>query len=266
VQRVYGGDMLGNMWRFDVNDTLPPGGRDATVLFTTMAGAYTQPITSKPELALVGTKPVVYIGTGRYLGASDVADTGQQSLYAVKDDLTATGIGNANTAACMVSQTLSVLDANTRVVTSNNAVDLNVKCGWRLNFNPGNTTPGERVNVDMKLQLGVLGLITNIPENSICTIGGSSFIYFFDFAKGTNVGDFVEITDVNGVPSAHASNKVGERVGSSTAVGMNTYRLPDGRVVTTVTTADGRYPVYGNPSYTGSLAQTRRVLWRELLN
>jgi type IV pilus assembly protein PilY1 len=266
IQRVYGGDMFGNLWRFDVNDIIPPGGKDAFNLFQTRAGAYVQPITAKPELALVGTKPVVYVGTGRYLGTSDITDLGQQTLYAVKDDLSATGIGNASTAGCMVTQTLAVLDSNTRVVTSNNPVDLNTKCGWKINFNPANNTPGERINVDMKLQLGVLGVITNIPENSVCTIGGSSFVYFFDFAKGTNVGDFVEVTDVNGVPSAHASNKVGERIGSSTAVGMNTYRLPDGRVITTVTTSDGRYPAYGNPTYSGFGLLTRRVLWRELLN
>jgi type IV pilus assembly protein PilY1 len=167
-----------------------------------------------------------------------------------------------------VKQTLAVLDANTRVITTTFPVDFNVKCGWYVDFNPGNSTPGERINVDMKLQLGVLGVITNIPENSVCTTGGSSFIYFFDYSDGTSVSDksFVEVTDVNGVVSTVAANKVGERIGNATAVGMNTYRLKDGRVVTTVTTSDDKHPVYGNPTYTGGGVTAKRVLWRELLN
>jgi type IV pilus assembly protein PilY1 len=270
IQRIYGGDMLGNVWRFDINDILPPAGKDAFKMATLTAGAYTQPITTKPELGLVGTKPVVYVGTGRYLGATDLGDLGQQSVYAIKDRLDAVYLNSPrnNTPCTFVKQTLTALDANTRSVTSNLPVDLdnNNVCGWYIDFNPSDQTPGERINVDMKLQLGVLGILTNIPEQSVCTTGGSSFIYFFDYATGRNVGDFEEITDINNVPSTHAPNKVGERIGNSTGEGFNTIRLPDGKVVTVVTTSDDRHPVYGNPTHPGLSSATRRVLWRELLN
>ncbi len=276
IQRIYGGDMFGNLWRFDINGSYPPAGKDAFLLATLQSGSYLQPITTKPELGLVGTKPVIFVGTGRYIGSSDVTDTGQQSLYAIKDNLTGIPVGNPRTSTCgatpsqpFVKQTLAVLDVNTRVITSTTAVDFtNTHCGWYVDFNPGNSTPGECINVDMKLQLGVLGVITNIPETSVCTVGGSSFIYFFDYSDGTSVSDksFVEVTDINGVVSTVAANKVGERIGNATAVGMNTYRLKDGRVVTTVTTSDDKHPVYGNPTYTGAAIATRRVLWRELLN
>jgi type IV pilus assembly protein PilY1 len=265
IQRIYGGDMFGNLWRFDVNDILPPAGRDAFKLATLQVGAYLQPITTKPELGVVGTKIMVYVGTGRYLGASDLTDTGQQTLYGIKDDLTATSAGTPHSNACFVQQTLGVVDANTREIASPLPVDLSTKCGWFIDFNPSSSSPGERINVDMKLQLGVLGVITNIPENSACKVGGSSFIYFFDYADGSNVANFVEVTDVNGVPSTVKTTKVGERIGNSTAVGMNMYKLGD-KVVTTVTTSDDKHPVYGNPVGSSGTGIVRRVLWRELLN
>jgi hypothetical protein len=44
--RVYGGDMLGNVWRFDVNDNLAPSGREASLLGTAKApDGSPQPIT-----------------------------------------------------------------------------------------------------------------------------------------------------------------------------------------------------------------------------
>ncbi len=256
LQRVYGGDNLGNLWRFDINDQYPPTGRDAFKLAFFQSGAYQQPVTTKPELGLIGSKPIIFVGTGRYLGASDLVDVNQQSLYAIRDDLSATPIGNARSGTCapsgtMVQQTLTVIDTNTRS-TSTNTVDFAVNCGWFLDFNPANSTPGERVNVDPKLQLGVLAVATNIPENSVCTVGGSSFLYFFDYGSGRF------ITNVPG-------GVVGQRISSSIAVGLNTYRLPDGRVVTTVTTSDDKHPVFGNPSNPLIAATGKRVLWRELL-
>jgi type IV pilus assembly protein PilY1 len=284
IRRIYGGDMLGNLWRFDINDTYGAAGRDAFKMATLRVGTTRQPITAKPELGLIdygttkGTVPVIYVGTGRYVGSPDVTDLSLQTIYAIRDKLDSTYLDNPRALShasntpdatnCMVEQKLASLDSQTRVISTNYNVDLSAQdCGFLIDLkDPANTTPGERVNVDMKLQLGVLGVITNIPENSICTVGGSSFIYFLDFAKGGTLGNFQEITDVNNVPSTSASNKVGERVGNSTAVGMNTYRLPDGRVVTTVTTADDKHPVYGNPTYTGGAVTAKRVLWRELLN
>ncbi len=254
LERVYGGDMLGNLWRFDINDIIAPSGKEATQLAFFQAGTYVQPVTTAPELGLVNNLPVVFVGTGRYLGASDVNDQGQQSLYGIVDRLNATGIGNARTeTTCpLVQQTLQVGGNNTRT-TSNLPVSLSTNCGWFLDFNPANSTPGERVNVDPKLQLGVLAVATNIPEQSVCTVGGSSFLYFFDYTTGS------------AVPTA-AGGVAGTMVGNAITVGLNTYRLPDGRVVTTVTTSDDKHPVSPNPSSPNFAFAGKRVMYRELSN
>jgi type IV pilus assembly protein PilY1 len=255
MQRIYGGDQLGNLWRFDINNQYPPAGLDAVQLANFVAGSYVQPITTQPELGLVNGVPVVYVGTGRYIGASDLSDLNQQSLYAIVDKLTGTGIGNARTeTTCpLVQQSLTVIDVNTRS-TSTLPVDLTTKCGWFVDFNPtGGNTPGERVNIDPKLQLGVLAVATNIPDASVCTVGGSSFLYFFDYSTGRFV-------------STATNNVAGTRIGNAIAVGVNTYQLPSGQVVSTVTTSDDQHPTFGNPSSPGIFDIGKRVMWRELLN
>ena len=254
IARVYGGDLLGNLWRFDVDDIIAPTGKEATKLAFFQVGTSFQPITTTPELGTLNNRPIVYVGTGRYLGVSDVNDTSQQSLYAIVDQMNATGIGNARTeTSCpLVQQSLTIINSTTRS-TSTLPVDFASKCGWFIDFNPANASPGERVNIDPKLQLGILAVATNIPQNSVCTVGGSSFLYFFDYSTGTFV--------------ATSSGQVaGQMIGNSIAVGLNTYRLPDGRVVTTVTKADATYPGFGNPPSTNLVNAGKRVMYRELLN
>jgi type IV pilus assembly protein PilY1 len=254
IKRIYGGDMLGNLWRFDVDDVIAPAGTEATQLASFQTAGGPQPITTVPELGLVSNKPMIFVGTGSYLTSTDVTDTNQQSLYGIVDKLEATGIGNARSASCaLVQQTVTNIDANSRT-TSTQPVDLNTKCGWYLDFPAVSAGSGsERVNVDPKLQLGVLAVATNIPANNICTVGGSSFLYFFDYATGQFV-------------STSAGGVAGTRLGNAIVVGLNTYRLPDGRVITTPTLSDDTRPPKGNPDNPLVGAIGKRVMWRELLN
>jgi len=91
------------------------------------------------------------------------------------------------------------------------------------------------------------------PCNAECTVGGTSFLYFFDYTTGQFV-------------STSAGGVVGQRIGNAIAVGINTYQLPSGKVVSTVTTSDDQHPVFGNPSNPLGVALGKRVGWRELLN
>ncbi|MBP9805033.1 MAG: hypothetical protein KBE22_09040, partial [Candidatus Accumulibacter sp.] len=101
AERVYGGDLLGNLWRFDINGDILPDGYDAHLLATLKdANGKAQAITARPELGKVKNHPVVFVGTGKLLGASDFepSPTGpkfqRQSFYAIKDRLDATEYGN----------------------------------------------------------------------------------------------------------------------------------------------------------------------------
>jgi type IV pilus assembly protein PilY1 len=71
---VYGGDLLGNLWRFDINTTDPVA---QVVLIATLKDSSNnpQPITTAPELALINSKRIIYVGTGKYLEISDLTTT-----------------------------------------------------------------------------------------------------------------------------------------------------------------------------------------------
>jgi type IV pilus assembly protein PilY1 len=279
IERVYGGDMLGNVWRFDLNDTIPPAGRDAFLLASLKVGTTPQPITTTPEVGTYIKNGItynyVYVGTGRYLGTTDLTDTSQQSLYGLVDKFTATGIGDVrNSPNCpIVAQTLSNLSSTSRT-TSHNAFDPASACGWYVDFNPGNSTPGERVNVDMSLQLGVLAVGTNVPMNSVCTVGGTSWLYFFNYLDGTVLPG--------------ANNVAGQQFDNSILVGLTVIQigtgggdyLPDpnctsnctppaggggGRTVTLGVGSDKDVKPTPNPPSPSSGAGGKRVMWRELL-
>jgi len=91
---VYAGDVLGNLWRFDLtNATSSNWGTAVTKMFTTASG---QPITTAPVVAEVPAvtassfpKLIIAFGTGQKLPltatASEVYATGTQSIYGVWD-------------------------------------------------------------------------------------------------------------------------------------------------------------------------------------
>jgi len=186
AQRVYGGDMLGHVWRFDFDDNIAPSGREAALLAraeTPTGGP--QPIVIRPQLTELpnGGPKLVTIATGRLLGASDVADNSVQSLYVFKDTLTA-GVGVLRSNSGMVRQSLvnaTVNGQNTRRIGTLNAVDWGSKLGWFVDFS---LTAGERVNVET-IQVGnLLTFASNAPSSSVCIPGGLSWLYFFNIGTG----------------------------------------------------------------------------------
>ncbi|MCC6472776.1 MAG: hypothetical protein IT514_03430 [Burkholderiales bacterium] len=250
--RVYGVDLRGNVWRFDVNDTINPAGREATRIATARdPDGVRQPITTRPELAEIGSppEPFVYVATGRYLGTTDIPEVGVtaqvQSLYAIHDPLNTTAYASLRTS--LREQTITNVGAGG---TSTRTVSCTGNCnsldGWFVDF-PDN---GERVNVDMKLQLGTLVVATNVPNTSACAVGGYSWLNYFDFRNGAPVA-----TSPGGL--------VGQRLADSLVVGLNIVRLPSGKTVVIATNADARQRTidvpFDTPAPTG-----RRISWREV--
>ncbi|MCX7896390.1 MAG: PilC/PilY family type IV pilus protein [Rhodocyclaceae bacterium] len=241
TQHVYAGDLDGNVWRFDII------AGTATKLATLgkTAGAGTQPVTTRPELAEIKingvSRRVILVATGKYLGQSDVASTDMMSLYGIKDDLSTTyGLIRAHPQTVMQN-----LSGNTglRTITYTAMADNSV--AWYMDFD---VKLGERVDVDAKYQLGWWVVPANIPEPNVCNIGGSSWLYFVDPWPKANKVSTPEQT-IN--------------TGNSLIVGINIVKLPSGKVVTIVTTSDAKYPTYGNPP-SAAARQIRRLQWREL--
>lgn len=98
VDYVYAGDLLGNLWKFDLKDPNPENWKvvfedadgDPKPLFQAVnANGLRQPITTQPQVVIPckynqkGT--FVSFGTGRYLGKADFDDETVQSVYGIWD-------------------------------------------------------------------------------------------------------------------------------------------------------------------------------------
>jgi len=252
TERVYGVDLLGNVWRFDVNDILAPTGIEATKLATLVDSSNNpQPITTRPELAEVAGYPHVYVGTGRYLGTTDNSNTQAQTIWALRDPLTATSLTSLRTT--LKHMTITNQGSGTAAFRT---VGCTAQCGstdgWFADF----PDTGERVNIDIKLQLGTLVVATNVPQNNACNIGGYSWLNYFNNATGNAVSSSAD--------AAVGRRLVGADGTESLAVGVNIVRLPGGKVVVIVTTSSGQQITasvpFDVPPPTG-----KRISWREII-
>lgn len=175
---VYAGDLLGNVWRFDIETTPSP----TPLLFATLknAAGQAQPVTTTPQTAMLKNKyPVVFIGTGKYLESNDLKNADVQSMYAIKDDGTPVGNPRSHTGSIdgMVQQTITTTGV-TRTGTSN-PVDFSKDRGWFFDFPDKATTSPfatERVNIDIILSAGTLYIATIVPSTSTCAPGGYSWL------------------------------------------------------------------------------------------
>jgi type IV pilus assembly protein PilY1 len=208
---VFGGDQLGNVWRLDMSQAMAAYPAVTTGAPTVMrlatlkdASGRIQPITARPAGTHIGTTRIYYVGTGRYLGNSDLTDPGaasgfawQQSIYAIKDQLDTVGFTPPASfrTGSVVQQTFSSSGANRTI--SKNAVDWATKDGFFIDLNPtfasdpiAGNTPGERVVLDIRLILGTLIVTSTIPNaGGGCVPGGNSFQYGLDFKTGGYVGN-----------------------------------------------------------------------------
>jgi type IV pilus assembly protein PilY1 len=241
-KRFYGGDLQGNLWRFDVDNLVLPNQAALLLAKFQVNDSTPQPITTRPETAEISGKPVIIVATGRYLNAADVEDKTQQSIYAVKDSLTATGLGDVRANTSMVQQTFTVSD-NTATI-SKNPVNWATNNGWWADL----PHSGERVFTNLALQFGVLSIATGIPNGDACSSGGSSWRYFLNAADGTS-----SLVNAGELWSAN-----------SLIAGQSWVKLRDGSTIVVRPTTDGalRGESGGNPPGSGS--NPLRTSWREL--
>jgi type IV pilus assembly protein PilY1 len=244
-RRIYGGDMKGWLWRFDFDDNYAPAGDEALALGRALTPANVpQPITTMPILARVGNigaLPTVSIGTGRYLGSSDIGDQTLQSVYVFKDTLGTTGLGTLRGNAGMVQQTMAAVAlGNTRRITGLQAVDWSTQNGWYIDLS---LSAGERVNVDMTQTSRLLAVASNVPAPTACNPGGTSWLYFFDLTTGS-ISDAIYL--------------------DAMTAGTNLYKTGD-TLRMTVSDVKGGRRTFTPPPPGGTGSSLRRSSWRELV-
>ena len=254
VGAIYGGDLKGNLWRFNIN-----AGTSFKLALLRDSSMVPQPVTTEPSLGLVNGKHVVFVGTGQYLGTSDLTTTQRQTVYAIKDDNNASTIDTPRTATganAFVAQTLTInlLDPATRI-GSNLPVDWTAVGGWYVDLLPAVTGEGsERVHVNMDLTRGVLAFASTIPASSVCSPGGYGYFTYLNYATGGYVPG-----SIGGVTSYRVDNVI---------VGINVVYI-DGVPKYLIVKANDPTPKPppGEPPGGGGGGgfQGKRAIWRELL-
>lgn len=245
VKYAYGGDLLGNLWKFDLTSGTPV----ASLLINVGSS---KSITAKPALGQVvlangQKKRVVFFTTGRLLGNSDLTLTGTQSAYGIWD-------ADTGSPTTLVTATASA-GGNGRIGSVLTSVfDNNANLGWQMDF----PEAGERGNTDPTLAFGTLIFTTNKPTTpDPCNPSGfTSWIYNLDYLSGG-------VVQLPGDTNTHlATQYTGAATRPIVAV------TPSGAVYTytRLTGSSGsstqKDPTRIKPSSQGA----RRVTWRELLN
>lgn len=241
IEYVYGGDLKGNLWRFDLSgDNISSW--NVKLLATLLDPNNTaQPITHAPELATVDNKRMVFVGTGQLLGESDLSTTQTQSMYALVDNLssypTITSVRTSLKAKIITDNTID-----------SSAIDYNTYRGWYFDL-PGS---GERVNTDPVIVKHMLIFNTNQPSAIACST--ASYEYIVDIKTG---GQVTGITGGDGQPVARIA------ISNSFASKPTIIILPNGQVKSIIHNADHTISVINLPPNNIN-RPVQRVAWKEI--
>jgi type IV pilus assembly protein PilY1 len=223
VDYVYGGDLFGNLWKFNLTSAKPSDwvkSANKFLLFKAVSSNGTaQAITTRPQVVrhpkIVDKQQTVLVlfGTGKYLEPTvDNTQTGQatQTFYGIWDD-GSTGASTLTRAALLKQEILGeeVVNGYAYRVTTDNQVtwidskDKVVNRGWYLdlvNTENGNTNNyGERQVSDSLVRNGRIIFTTLIPNNDPCSFGGDGWLMELDVLNGGRPPYPVFDVDNNGV-------------------------------------------------------------------
>ena len=259
VDYVYGGDLNGNMWKFDLSSSNPSSwgvALSGQPLFTAP-----QPITVQPEVTVnpLNGGYMVLFGTGLYLQTSDNSSTPTNAFYGIWDNGTVvTGLSQ------LVQQTVtSTITGTTNYRNiSQNPVTYPTQRGWYLTF----PTSGERDVTNPVLQSGNIIFSTIIPSTAACSYGGTSWLYSLNYLNGnqnntptydTNGDSKIGTGDANyggmGLSSVASAPTVLQGLGSYSTPLQEVFLNQSNGNVLGVITAGGQY-------------SNRRVSWKQIIN
>lgn len=250
VEQVYGGDLNGNLWRFDFGAT--PLSPRVSKIFTSSSAT---PITTEPTIAIDGNtgNRWLFLGTGQYLNAADRATTGTQYLVALRDG------SESAPAAATPAATLASLTVVSNVLTG----VAEPAVGWKVALNAGcatGTGGSQRVaTAKPQADLRTVLFSTMIPGDDPCSPGACGYLYGLEYSTGkTRLNN-------NGVPQESVYSSTGIASANFMRTGKMATAPSMGGPVVQILTGDGQVINIGVDT-SNITSGTRHVGWRELLD
>ena len=213
IDRVYAGDLKGNLWIATQNGQQAWERASIKPLLTAQVDGVAQPITSAPAVIRYPEQQImVLFGTGKYLDQGDVTDSNTQSFYAVFDQRP--GITRSDLVDRELTPKSLNIDGSTQQVRTSDGenFDASNDAGWYVDL----PESGERIVQSPQVKDRTVFVNSQIPSAAPCDNGGESWLLAFgldgktsqqlvwatleDSLAGKNVADGVvqEITFVGG--------------------------------------------------------------------
>ncbi len=249
VEQVYGGDLCGNLWRFDINDP-NPANWTVNKFAILDDGVAPQPVTTAPQIEIDlnnGVDRYVFIGTGRLLDPSDLTTpfpAQQQTMYAIRDGSLATPLPAAS---------LPILRGQLTPVPAGGAKLAGTAAfGWFHDLPTG--ANAERIVFDVEADANAVTYVGTQVQSDPCIIALPADIYAREFTTAESL-----INDpLNGWFSFDAKGGVGMQV-----VGLTdpvTGEVTLGGLLTHETRASTKPIQFKNPGF----GSRNRFSWRLL--
>lgn len=259
VDQIYAGDLLGNVWRFDLTENAVDSGivtgNYPVTLFATLkdSSKNAQPITTAPRVEEslssdgLSTLRWVFVGTGKFLDITDLTDTQKQTMYALRDG---SGSTPATTGLPLTRDSLTSLTNLTTGITT--LTDSSSGWYYDLTNSAGGTSGGtERIVVAPAAVTGlnIVAWTTVIPSSDPCSLQGA--LYVTNYA-----GESVLLSD--GAQVTYLTT-------AAAPTGVQLLQNSDGSVTVASSTSAG-VTTFKAVNQKGNGNQINRVNWREILH
>jgi type IV pilus assembly protein PilY1 len=242
IDRLYVGDVGGQMWRFDIGG----GGLTGKIIFDSSWGeAAKRKIFYPPDVTLEkGNFEIVFFGTGDREHPKDTTKTDR--LYAIKDKNPASPLKESN----LYDATPDLLQAGDMIELAK----LNASQGWYIKLNEN---VGEKSLSNSVLFYGVVYYTTFQPTfgepGDLCFLGeGIARLYAVDYRTGNAVFNLDGVGTIGNLTRSDRSTELG-------------VSIPSGVIITFIGSTSVAYGGVGGGVYRPPLPTTKTIIpvnWR----
>jgi type IV pilus assembly protein PilY1 len=192
AEQVYGGDLMGNLWRFDISGATTASWTVDLLakLVDDASPAQPQPITTAPQIEIDlnnGVDRYVMIGTGRLLDTSDLTTPSppqRQTMYAIRDG-TLDSVKPSSDLPIDTSRAttpLKPISADGISSIAGGAPD-----GWYHDLPNADPATAERIVVDVAADVNVAAYIGTQAPNDPCIISLPASLYARDYTTARSL-------------------------------------------------------------------------------